>query len=145
MARLAVCNSKAVTLVTINSNSCIPCIPIWEDASISFRLSNCWFTSPCMVNKGCTLAIASCVIPFSSISFLTPSAPILSSLSKATVKSISISSAPITWAIPASILRLFIFITVPFSERSVKTASYNCTNSTSCNKEVLPTTSASHW
>ena len=123
----------------------MPCIPILDEPSITFRLSNCWFASPCMVNKGCTLAIASCVIPFSSISFLTPSAPILSSLSRATVKSISLSSAPITWAIPVSILRLFIFITVPFNERSVKTASYNCTSSTSCNKEGLPTTSASHW
>ena len=88
--------------------------------------------------------MASSEIPFSSISFFTPSSPILSNLSKATVKSINLSDAPITSAIPDNIFLLLIFITTPFKPNSAKTASYNCTNSTSCHNEFEPTTSASH-
>ena len=72
---------------------------------------------------GFTFSIACAVIPFWSISLTTPSSPILSSLSSATVKSISLSSAPIASAIPESILRLLIFIVTPLRLRSVKTES----------------------
>ena len=88
--------------------------------------------------------MASSEIPFCSISFLTPSSPILSSLSKATVKSISLSFSPITSAKPESTFRLLILIVTPSNFKAEKTASYNCTNSTSCQRLLLPTTSASH-
>ena len=65
-------------------------------------------------------------IPLETISFTTPSSPILSNLSKATVKSISLSLAPITSAIPDKIFLLLILITVFSNPNSEKTVSYNC-------------------
>ena len=59
-------------------------------------------------------------------------------------KSINLSFAPITSAIPESILRLLILMVTHSKPNSVKTESYNCTNSTSCHKDFEPTTSASH-
>ena len=100
---------------------------------------------PVKENKGCTFWIASSVIPLEIISASTFSWPILSNLSKATVKSINLSCAPITSAIPESIFLLFILMVVPAKPKLVKTASYNWINSTSCQRDLLPTTSASHW
>ncbi|MNF49195.1 hypothetical protein D3C84_304600 [compost metagenome] len=125
-------------------NSSTPFIPSAESAS----KTDSWFIFseivPVKLNKGCTFIIASSEIPFSIISFLTPSSPILSNLSKATVKSINLSDAPITSAIPDNIFRLLILIVTPSKPKAVKTVSYNCTNSTSCHNDLDPTTSASH-
>jgi hypothetical protein len=57
---------------------------------------------------------------FSIISFFTPSSPILSSLSSATVKSINLSDAPMTSAIPDNIFLLLILIVTPSKPSAVK-------------------------
>ncbi len=129
----------------IKRNSSTPFIPSSEAAKSCDNFSIFSEILPVKLKSGCTLTIASSEIPFSIISFLTPSSPILSNLSKATVKSINLSEAPITSAIPDKILRLLIFTVTPFKPNDVKTVSYNCTNSTSCHNDLEPTTSASHW
>jgi putative ABC transport system permease protein len=57
---------------------------------------------------------------------------------------LSLSEAPITSAIPDKTFLLLILIVTPFNPTSAKTASYNCTSSTSCHNDLEPTTSASH-
>ena len=123
----------------------MPLRPTSEVAKIADKAANFSVNEPLSPKIGFIFSIAAVLIPLSLISFITPSSPILSSLSKATVKSMSLSLSPITSAKPLSILRLLIFIVTPFKLSAVKTASYNCTNSTSCHKLLLPTTSASHW
>ena len=132
-------------LSQINRNSSTPFIPSSDSPNKAESLLIFSEIVPVKWNKGCTFFIADSPIPFSIISFLTPSSPILSSLSKATVKSINLSLAPITSAIPERIFRLLILIVTPSNPNWVKTESYNCTNSTSCHKDFDPTTSASHW
>ena len=125
-------------------NSSTPFFPSSEVCNSCSKEANFSKLEPVKSNKGCTFSIASSVIPLDNISFITPSLPILSNLSKATVKSINLSCAPITSAIPESIFLLLILMFVPTKPNLLKTVSYNCTNSTSCHKDLLPTTSASH-
>ena len=128
----------------IKRSSFTPLEPSSEIESNCSRAFNCSIFVPVKENKGEAFSIEVSEIPFSNISFFTPSSPILSSLSSATVKSINLSFAPITSAIPAKIFLLFSLIVTPSSFKSEKTASYNCTSSTSCKSEFDPTTSASH-
>src|SRR5690606_37753944 len=128
-----------------SSDLSIPFVPSSDVANNSRNCCNLSDNEPEKLNNTCTLSIASSEIPLANISVLTPSSPILSNLSKVTVKSISLSLAPITSAIPDNIFLLLILIVTPSTFKSLKTASYNCTNSTSCHKDVDPTTSASHW
>src|SRR5690606_9813273 len=136
-------NSSTISQIKVNSST--PFVPSSEVANKSRNCCNLSDNEPEKLNNGCTLTKASSEIPLASISALTPSSPILSNLSKATVKSISLSLAPITSAIPDNTFLLLIFMVTPSTFKSVKTASYNCTNSTSCHNDFDPTTSASHW
>ena len=103
----------------------MPLHPTSEVAKIADKAANFSVNDPLSPKIGFIFSIAAGLIPLSLISFITPSSPILSSLSKATVKSMSLSLSPITSAKPLSILRLLIFIVTPFRLSAVKTASYN--------------------
>ena len=93
---------------------------------------------------GCRRSMAESLMPLARSSAITPSRPILSNLSIATVISTILSASPITSAMPARILRLFILITTLMPRRR-KTSSMIWMSSTSQSSESLPTTSASHW
>ena len=103
----------------------MPLRPTSEVAKIADKAANFSVNDPLSPKIGFIFSIAAVLIPLSLISFITSSSPILSSLSKATVKSMSLSLSPITSAKPLSILRLLIFIVTPFRLSAVKTASYN--------------------
>ena len=109
----------------INFNSSIPFKPVSEEESIFFNSESFSKVVPFKLNSGFNLSNASGEIPLLNISVLTPSLPILSNLSKATVKSISLSSAPITSAIPLKILRLFNLMVTPTKFSCSNTSSYN--------------------
>ena len=135
--------AKKISKVYLNSSSSIPFSPTSIPLNFSFsRASVSFVESPS--NRKFSFSTASCEIPFSSISLITPSFPILSSLSKATVKSINCSDISAYSARPERIFRLLmqIFTGIPSSAKLFK---YNCTSSTSCHKLSEPTTSASHW
>ena len=89
-------------------------------------------------------AIALSVSPFSLISSLTASSPILSSLSIATVMSTTLSGKPQTSAKPVRTLRLLILTSTRTSSRA-KTLSTIWTSSNSFSWELEPMTSTSHW
>ena len=87
--------------------------------------------------------MAAAETPLLSISSFTFSKPILSSLSIATVISISLSASPITSTIPDSTF-LLLSLMIVGNFNSENTVSYNCISSTSNKRESEPTTSASH-
>ena len=128
----------------MNCNSSTPFSPVALPLRVSARI--CIFSSllPCALSIGRSFSTDSSLMPLLLSSATTPSRPILSILSMATVMSIIFSGSPITSAIPASTLRLLSFIaTRMFSLPN--TWSMSCTSSTSFISELLPMMSASHW
>jgi hypothetical protein len=92
-------NPSFVTLSHMKRNSSIPFIPSSEGQSCP----NFSIFSVMVPVKEAAPFLSPPLQFFSIISFFTPSSPILSSLSSATVKSINLSEAPMTSAIPDSI------------------------------------------
>ena len=140
--------SHLVPTVAIYPNrvriSSTPFMPVSSPAKSCSSCASFSSAVPTRSNTGCSLAMASAVRPRSISSAFTLSRPILSSLSIATVMSVSLSGAPIILAMPASILRLLI-LTVTGTCRRWNTSSIICTSSSSCSSESEPITSASHW
>ena len=124
--------------------SSTPFSPVSLSRSTSAMVANFSSLVPCRMMIGCRRAMASSEMPSERSSALTPSTPILSSLSMATVISTIFSASPITSAMPVRILRLLTLMATRTPKR-VKTVSIICTSSTSLRSESLPTTSASHW
>ena len=97
----------------------------------------------CNRNDGFNLSISSIEKSFLINSEITPSSPILSILSSATVNSIKRLAIPQTSAIPDNIFLLFTLITTG-RPILLKAKEYKSIISTSCHKLFEPTTSASH-
>ena len=89
----------------INSNSCIPSRPSGSPDRISLSVANCFELLPAIESSLSSNSIASSVNSFATNSLNTPSFPILSILSRATVKSDKRSLAPSFETIPANIFR----------------------------------------
>ena len=99
---------------------------------------------PSSRSTGSITATAWSVSPLSFISASTASRPILSSLSIATVMSVTLSGKPAISARPVRTFLLLIFMAT-LMPNLVKTRSTICTSSSSLSWDLLPMTSASHW
>lgn len=118
--------------------------PVSLSESTVFSVANFSALVPLRRMIGCSLAIASPLIPFSASSLLTLSKPILSSLSIATVISTILSCLSYDFGNTGQNLTIIDFNANADTE-TVNTVSTICINSTSFSNESLPTTSASHW